>query len=94
MVNQLVLVNQVAEAIEAEHPDVAIDTLAYLETIQVPKTFRPRKNAVIRLCNDSVGARSRPFTPAERCDVAKLASAWGAAHNRIYIWDYNKLVVQ
>lgn len=89
MANQLVLVNQVAEAIEAEHPNVAIDTLAYLETIQVPKTLRPRKNVVIRLCNDSVGAWSRPFTPAERCDVAKLASAWGAAHNRIYIWDYN-----
>ena len=89
MANQLCLVNQVAAAIEKEHPRVAIDTLAYLETIQVPKTVRPRSNVVIRLCNDSVGAWVRPFTPAERCDVAKLASAWGAAHNRIYIWDYN-----
>ena len=89
MANQLFLVNQVAGAIEQEHPDVVIDTLAYLETIQVPKTVRPRKNVAIRLCNDSVGAWSRPFTPAEQCDVAKLASAWGAVHNRIYIWDYN-----
>ena len=89
MANQLCLVNQVAAAIAKEHPSVAIDSLAYLETIQVPKTARPRPNVVIRLCNDSVGAWSRPFTPAERCDVAKLASAWGAAHNRIYIWDYN-----
>ncbi|HOX57247.1 MAG TPA: DUF4838 domain-containing protein [Candidatus Paceibacterota bacterium] len=89
MANQLFLVNQVAAAIEQEHPDVIIDTLAYLETIQVPKTVRPRKNVAIRLCNDSVGAWSRPFTPAEKCDVAKLASAWGAVHNRIYIWDYN-----
>lgn len=89
MANQLFLVNQVAAAIESEHPDVIIDTLAYLETIQVPKTVRPRKNVAIRLCNDSVGAWSRPFTPAEQCDVAKLASAWGAVHNRIYIWDYN-----
>ncbi len=89
MANQLYLVNQVAEAIAPEHPRVAIDTLAYLETIQVPKTMRPRKNVVIRLCNDSVGAWSRPFTPAGRCDVSKLASAWGAAHHRIYVWDYN-----
>ena len=88
MANQLFLVNQVAEAIEKEHPDVVIDTLAYLETIQVPKTVRPRKNVAIRLCNDDVGSWVHPFTPAEQCDVAKLASAWSAAHDRIHIWDY------
>ena len=89
MANQLFLVNQVAQAIEAEHPNVTIDTLAYLDTIQVPKTVGPRKNVAIRLCNDDVGSWQHPFTPAEQCDVAKLAKAWGAAHNRIYIWDYN-----
>ncbi|HOW72547.1 MAG TPA: DUF4838 domain-containing protein [Phycisphaerae bacterium] len=89
MANQLFLVNRVAEAIEKEYPEVVIDTLAYLETIQVPKTVRPRKNVVIRLCNDAVGSWSHPFTPAERCDVARLASAWSAAHDRISIWDYN-----
>ena len=89
MANQLFLVNQVADAIEQEHPAVVIDTLAYLETIQVPKTVRPRKNVAIRLCNDSVGSWSRPFTRAQECEVAKLVSAWGAVHNRLYIWDYN-----
>ena len=89
MANQLFLVNRVAEAIEKEHPEVVIDTLAYLETIQVPKTVRPRKNVVIRLCNDAVGSWTHPFTPAERCDVARLAGAWSAVHNRIYVWDYN-----
>ena len=89
MANQLYLVNQVAQAIEAEYPDVIIDTLAYLETIQVPKTVRPRRNVAIRLCNDAVGAWSYPFKPAEQCDAAKLVSAWSAVHHRIYIWDYN-----
>ena len=89
MANQLFLVNQVAEAIEATHPEVIIDTLAYLETIQVPKTVRPRRNVAIRLCNDSVGSWSFPFTPAEQCEVAKLVRAWSAVNNRIYIWDYN-----
>jgi hypothetical protein len=89
MANQLFLVNQVAQAIEAEYPNVIIDTLAYLETIQVPKTVRPRKNVAIRLCNDAVGAWSYPFKPAEQCETAKLISAWGAVHHRIYIWDYN-----
>jgi hypothetical protein len=89
MANQLFLVNQVAEAIQTTHPEVIIDTLAYLETIQVPKTVRPRKNVAIRLCNDSVGSWSFPFTLAEQCEVAKLVRAWSAVNNRIYIWDYN-----
>ncbi len=89
MANQLVLVNQVAKAIEKEYPEVVIDTLAYLETIQVPRTMRPRRNVAIRLCNDSVGSWSHPFTPAEQCAVAKLVSAWSSVHDRISIWDYN-----
>jgi hypothetical protein len=88
MACQLVLVNGVAEAVEREYPSVTIDTLAYLETIGMPKTIRPRKNVAIRLCNDTVGAWARPFTPARACPVAQLAAAWAAAHDRIYIWDY------
>ena len=89
MANQLFLVNQVAAAIEPDYPNVVIDTLAYLDTIQVPKTVRPRRNVAIRLCNDVVGAWSHPFTPAEQCQSAQLIRAWSAVHNRLYIWDYN-----
>lgn len=89
MANQLYLVNQVAAAIEKDHPDVLIDTLAYLETIQVPKTVRPRNNVIIRLCNDAVGSWTHPFRRAEDCAVAKLVTAWSAAHPRLSIWDYN-----
>jgi hypothetical protein len=89
MATQLFLVNQVAEAVEKQYPNVAIDTLAYLDTIAVPKTVRPRKNVVIRLCNDAVGAWSHPFTPADQLPVAKIAEAWSAVHDRIYIWDYH-----
>jgi hypothetical protein len=79
----------VAEAVEAKHPNVVIDTLAYLETLQPPKTARPRKNVAIRLCNDVVGAWAKPFTPAEQCAVANAISAWSTIHERIYVWDYN-----
>jgi hypothetical protein len=88
MANQLILVNRVAEAVERDYPNATIDTLAYLETTPVPKTIRPRKNVAIRLCSDTRGAWRHPFTPAERCPIAKLVSAWSAIHNRIYIWDY------
>lgn len=82
------LVNQVAEAIEEDYPDVVVSTLAYLETIGVPKTARPRENVAIRLCNDTVGAWSHPFTPAAECPFGEILKAWSAAHDRIYIWDY------
>jgi hypothetical protein len=89
MANQLYLVNRVAEAVEKEFPRVVIDTLAYLETINVPKTIRPRKNVAIRVCNDAVGAWSRPFTPAEQLPIATITRAWCDASERIYVWDYN-----
>ncbi len=89
MACQLMLVNHVADEVARTHPEVTIDTLAYLETIQVPKTARPRSNVAIRLCNDAVGSWAHPFTPARECDVAKLTSAWSAVHDRIYVWDYN-----
>ena len=66
-----------------------VDTLDYIQTLEVPKTVRPGKNVAIRLCNDSVGSWKHPFTRAEDCDIARLARQWGAVCNRIYIWDYN-----
>jgi hypothetical protein len=88
MANQLLLVNEVAAAVEKQFPRVTVDTLAYLETLPVPRTARPRRNVAVRLCNDTVGAWGRPFTPAERCPVADLIRTWAAAHDRIYVWDY------
>ena len=42
-------VNQVAEAIEEEHPDKYISTLAYAYSRKPPKTVRPRHNVLVRL---------------------------------------------
>ena len=87
--NQLVLVNKVAEAVEAKYPRVTIDTLAYLETSRVPRTIRPRPNVAVRFCNDAGGAWSYPFRTARELKTAELAKAWSAVHDRIYVWDYS-----
>jgi len=84
----LYLVNKVAEAIEKPYPNVSISTLAYLETIGIPKTMRPRNNVIIQLCNDVVGSWTYPFTAARETEFGKTLEQWSAAHNRIYIWDY------
>jgi hypothetical protein len=84
----LVLVNAVAEAVEKEYPHVMIDTLAYSQTIRPPKTMRPRKNVIVRMCNDAVGAWSKPFTPADQCEFGKIVKQWAAIHDNFYVWDY------
>ena len=82
------LVNSVAASVKDQYPHVQVDTLAYMETIGLPKTARPAENVIIRLCNDSVGSWVKPFTPAEDCKFAELMKNWSAVHNNIYIWDY------
>lgn len=88
MASCLSFVNQVADAVEKECPEVIVSTLAYLETVPVPKTIRPRHNVAIRLCTDRC-MWSYPFTPAE-ADPAFRDSVleWAKVHNRIHIWDY------
>jgi hypothetical protein len=89
MANQLLLVNEVADAVAKEFPGVMVDTLAYLETLPVPKTIRPHKNVIIRLCNDVPGAWSHPFTPAEQTGTAQYVAAWSKVHDKLSIWDYH-----
>ena len=47
----IALVNYIAEKIEPEFPNVAVDTLAYQYTRKPPRTLRPRPNVIVRLCS-------------------------------------------
>ncbi|HUT23242.1 MAG TPA: DUF4838 domain-containing protein [Sumerlaeia bacterium] len=84
------LVNRVAEAIEGEFPDKAISTLAYTWSRRAPKTMRPRRNVIIRLCSIECNF-GEPFTiaktPQNKAFVEDLR-AWSKICNRIWIWDY------
>ena len=81
-------VNQVAEAIESEYPDVAIDTLAYQYTRKPPKYVRPRPNVIVRLCSIECCFSH----PLETCEMNASFKAdiegWSKVSNRLYIWDY------
>ncbi len=83
----LALVNYVAEKIEPEFPQVAIDTLAYQYTRQPPKTLQPRPNVIIRLCSIECNFRESLEHPSN----AKFADdirGWSKSCQRLYIWDY------
>ncbi|MEO6034637.1 MAG: DUF4838 domain-containing protein [Verrucomicrobiota bacterium] len=86
----LKFVNAVAEAIEKDHPNVRIDTLAYQYTRTAPKTIRPRHNVIVRLCSiECCFAHPLETCPAEenrrfRDDII----AWGRIAPLLYVWDY------
>lgn len=85
----LTLVNHVADEIADEFPDVTITTLAYLETVPLPKTIRPRPNVGIRLCNDKC-SWPHPFKPVrEFSELVEITKQWAAVCRKLYIWDYN-----
>jgi hypothetical protein len=81
-------VNQIAEAVEKDHPGVAIDTLAYRYTRKPPKTIRPRPNVIIRLCSiECCFSHPLDACPENASFVADI-QAWAKICNRLYIWDY------
>jgi hypothetical protein len=86
----LTLVNRVAEAVEKEFPDKAVETLAYQWTRRPPKSLHPRPNVIIRLCSIEC-CFAHPLdkcdSPANRAFCQDLAG-WAKISNRLWIWDY------
>jgi hypothetical protein len=84
------MVNRVADAIKDEFPDKLIDTLAYQWTRKPPRTMRPAKNVVVRLCSieccfsHSFEACNSPENQAFVQDV----EGWSKRCDRLWVWDY------
>lgn len=92
-------VNNIAEAIEEEFPEVIVDTLAYQYTRPATSHLRPRHNVCVRLCSiEACFAHS-----FEDCDDKSRwvkrpdgttsnfihdLEDWGKVCDRMYIWDY------
>ncbi|HXJ56510.1 MAG TPA: DUF4838 domain-containing protein [Verrucomicrobiae bacterium] len=83
----LAFVNYVAEKIEPEFPEVAVDTLAYQYTRHPPKTIRPRANVIVRLCSIECNFRE-PLDHASNAAFAADIRGWSKLCQRLYIWDY------
>lgn len=83
----LQFVNYVAEQIEKDFPQVAVDTLAYQYTRKPPKTIKPRPNVIVRLCSIECNFREPLDAPANAKFAADIRG-WAQICNRLYIWDY------
>ena len=80
----------IAEDIEHDFPKVRIDTLAYQYTRKPPKTLRPRRNVIVRLCSieccfaHPLETCSSPENARFRADI----TAWQPVAPTLYVWDY------
>jgi hypothetical protein len=86
----ITFVNQVAETVEREFPDIWIETLAYQYTRKPPKTVRPRRNVVPRLCSiecDFSQSLDRSAFDQNRKFASEIRG-WSAMTDKLYLWDY------
>jgi hypothetical protein len=81
------LANYIADGIAKEFPNVAVDTLAYQWSRHAPKTLKPRKNVIVRLCSIECDFGS-PLNAPKNHSFAKDVLDWSHLTNRLYVWDY------
>jgi hypothetical protein len=86
----LQFVNAIAADIEKDHPNIRIDTLAYQYTRKPPRTLRPRKNVIIRLCSiECCFAHPLETCPSkENTRFRDDILAWQPVAPLLYVWDY------
>jgi len=80
-------INEIAERLKPEFPDVVFDTLAYTYTRSAPRITRPRHNVCVRLCSIEACFAHSFETCTDRTFLRDLI-AWGEVCDRVYIWDY------
>jgi hypothetical protein len=83
-------VNEIAEEVQKQYPDKAIDTLAYQYSRKPPRGLRPRENVIIRLCTiECCFSHS-----LEECDAGENGrfrediKEWSRIAPKLYVWDY------
>jgi hypothetical protein len=84
----LQFLNKISDAIIKDYPDVKINTLAYLETITPPKTFKQRPNISFWLCTDSYGWGKPNEFAWETKKLDDALKGWKKFDADMIIWDY------
>ena len=80
-------INEIANAIKKDYPNIYINTFAYQYTEKTPKTIRPAKNVIITLC-DTLSNETFPISPEQNAYFYKRLKEWSAIAPQLRIWDY------
>jgi hypothetical protein len=86
MASILSVVNEVADAVKKEFPDVLIETIAYHYSRKPPKNMVPRGNVVIRFCtaNDFL----YPWNSEQNAKCRDEFLKWSKVAPKLYVWNY------
>lgn len=79
--------NAVAEILEAEFPDVWVETFAYQYTRKPPKLTKPRDNVVVRLCSIECDF-AHPLSHPNNREFKEDLEGWSRICKQLLIWDY------
>ena len=93
----LAFVNDIADRVAEEFPDIVLLTEAYQFTKRAPKTLRPRENVIVRLAlldreyrADEIADVLRPVDAPTNRTARKVTEGWAAAvpGRQLFVWDY------
>ena len=80
-------VNEVAEEIEKEFPDIFVETLAYQYTRKPPKYAKPRHNVIIRLCTIECSF-VQSLMGEQNKSLSEDMEGWNKISKQLFVWDY------
>ncbi len=80
-------VNAVAQQIGPDHPEVAVDTLAYHYTRRPPANVVPLPNVIVRLCSIECSFL-HPLEGETNASFGDDIRGWDQICDRLYVWDY------
>ncbi len=81
-------VNEVAEPVGKEFPQVMISTFAYTYSQPAPKITRPRDNVAVWLCTMNCSYNLPLAVHKRNAGFADDLRAWNKIARNLYIWDY------
>ena len=87
-------INYIANAVAKDYPEILVQTFAYTWTLDAPKTIRPAKNVMVRVCKlgrefvpdgpDTLFPNTHPRNKSYYDNFLK----WAAISENVAIWDY------
>ena len=80
-------INEIANAIKKDYPNIYINTFAYQYTEKLPRTIRPAKNVIITLCDTRSNA-TFPISPKQNAYFYEMLKKWSAIAPQLRVWDY------
>lgn len=82
-------INEIADNIKKDYPDILIQTFAYNHTLKVPKSIKPRDNVMIRWCdNYGMSEFFRPLTSEYNKEMREMFDPWCRISKNMAVWDY------